>query len=285
MVTLGFGFKTYLAYKWRLVRDFVHSCSRDSLPFPFILEQRKQRDVRKTNETYIQLINQALPIEVQQEAEKERLSREKGALNRMEEFTTLLSSRTGTFSEHYEDVSQANGDGTYPTSPPASTSAANATPLSTSSHNSPPQSNHHHSSSFCTVSKRSSKLNSSTAHTTDAIPSLNSNSIVQTTVTRNPTKIPAMTTTNGHDDGSSSYKQQKSNPPPSTLASANPPQKKSQKSSNTQQQATSQTQSRRQPKKQEQREQTQEDSRDSSSSHVNGFSPSTSVESSDIEKK
>ncbi len=34
--------------------------------------------MRKANETYTQLINQALPIEVQQEVEKERLSREKG---------------------------------------------------------------------------------------------------------------------------------------------------------------------------------------------------------------
>jgi hypothetical protein len=42
------------------------------------IKQRKQREVRKANETYTQLINQALPIEVQQEVEKERLSREKG---------------------------------------------------------------------------------------------------------------------------------------------------------------------------------------------------------------
>jgi len=43
------------------------------------IKQRKQREVRKANETYTQLINQALPIEVQQEVEKERLSREKGS--------------------------------------------------------------------------------------------------------------------------------------------------------------------------------------------------------------
>lgn len=60
MVTLGFGFKTYLIYKWRL---------------------RKQRDIRKINENYIQLINQALPIEIQQEFEKEQRSntRDKGS--------------------------------------------------------------------------------------------------------------------------------------------------------------------------------------------------------------
>lgn len=44
----------------------------------FTFKQRKQRDVRKANEFYVQLINQALPIEVQQEVEKERLMREKG---------------------------------------------------------------------------------------------------------------------------------------------------------------------------------------------------------------
>ncbi|CAF1186209.1 unnamed protein product [Didymodactylos carnosus] len=65
MVTLGFGFKTYLAYKWRL---------------------RTQRDVRKTNESYAQLLYQALPTEVQQsqqEAEKEKLK--------------------GPFPEHYDE--------------------------------------------------------------------------------------------------------------------------------------------------------------------------------------
>jgi hypothetical protein len=77
MVTLGFGFKTYLAYKWRLVRIIFYFYK---ISFSFI-KQRKQRDVRKTNDTYTQLINQALPIEVQQEAEKERLSREKGSFN------------------------------------------------------------------------------------------------------------------------------------------------------------------------------------------------------------
>lgn len=50
----------------------------ESILMNFYFKQRKQRDVRKVNESYIQLINQALPIEVQQEAEKERLSREKG---------------------------------------------------------------------------------------------------------------------------------------------------------------------------------------------------------------
>ncbi len=51
---------------------------------------------------------------------------------------------------------------------------------------------------------------------------------------------------------------------------------------NTQQQTTANTQSRRQSKKQEQ---VQTVSRDSSSSHVNGFGATNSVDSSDIEKK
>lgn len=147
MVTLGFGFKTYLAYKWRL---------------------RKQRDVRKTNETYIQLINQALPIEVQQEVEKERLSREKGI-----------------FSENSEDTSQSNVDGTYPS--PNTVSNSSSTSIATNSQS--------HSSTICTVSKRSSKL----ANNSD-----NSNSLVQSNTTRNNKIQSTTTTTNGHDDNSSS---------------------------------------------------------------------------------
>jgi len=81
MVTLGFGFKTYLAYKWRLVSVNWLMFRFNFKVFFLLFKQRKQRDVRKINETYIQLINQALPIEVQQEAEKERLSREKGLQN------------------------------------------------------------------------------------------------------------------------------------------------------------------------------------------------------------
>jgi hypothetical protein len=75
-----------------------------------------------------------------------------------------------------------------------------------------------------------------------------------------------MPTTNGHDDGSLTYKQQK---------------KQSQKSSNTQQPTTN-TQSRRQSKKQEQ---VQTVSRDSSTSYVNGFGATPSIDGSDIEKK
>jgi hypothetical protein len=221
MVTLGFGFKTYLAYKWRL---------------------RKQRDVRKTNETYTQLVNQALPIEVQQEAEKERLSREKG-----------------TFAENYDDVSQSNTDGTSPSSPTivsnySSTSLSNNSTVNNSQ------------TSFCTVPKRSTKINNS-----DGLSSSNSNSFVQST--RNTKSQPMTTTTvNGHDDSLSSYKQQQQQQP----------KKQSQKSSNIQQPTTTtNTQSRRQSKKQEQ---VQTVSRDSSSSHVNGFGMTNSVDSSDIEK-
>ena len=55
-----------------------------------LFQQRKQRDVRKTNESYTQLVNQALPIEVQQEAEKERLSREKGSFSPRSRTNQLL---------------------------------------------------------------------------------------------------------------------------------------------------------------------------------------------------
>ncbi|CAF4271630.1 unnamed protein product, partial [Rotaria magnacalcarata] len=88
-------------------------------------------------------INQALPVEIQQEAEKERLSREKG-----------------TFSENYDDLSQSNSDGTYPPSPsPSSTIVTNFSSTSLSN-NSTVNNSQTQSSSFCTVSKRSSKVTS-----------------------------------------------------------------------------------------------------------------------------
>ncbi|CAF4271813.1 unnamed protein product, partial [Rotaria magnacalcarata] len=88
-------------------------------------------------------INQALPVEIQQEAEKERLSREKG-----------------TFSENYDDLSQSNSDGTYPPSPsPPSTIVTNFSSTSLSN-NSTVNNSQTQSSSFCTVSKRSSKVTS-----------------------------------------------------------------------------------------------------------------------------
>ncbi len=44
MVTLGFGFKSYLSYKLRL---------------------KKQKEIQKINEFYMQLIAKALPLELQ----------------------------------------------------------------------------------------------------------------------------------------------------------------------------------------------------------------------------
>lgn len=52
MVTLGFGFKSYVSYKMRL---------------------RKQKEVQKENEFYMQLLQQALPPEQQM---LQRLERE-----------------------------------------------------------------------------------------------------------------------------------------------------------------------------------------------------------------
>lgn len=43
MVTLGFGFKSYVAYKYRI---------------------KKQKHVQKLNDFYVQLITKALPIDV-----------------------------------------------------------------------------------------------------------------------------------------------------------------------------------------------------------------------------
>jgi len=214
MVTLGFGFKTYLAYKWRL---------------------RKQRDVRKVNESYTQLINQALPIEVQQEAEKERLIREKGQ-----------------FSETYDECSStSNVDGTNLSSPSSPSSSSNnsnstGTSLISSSTQLPNQS----TSLPCTVStKRPQKL----SHQDDAV---TSNSIVQTaTATGTGTTNGRQQQTklsNGNDDDSSNSK----NPKKSTVKSSNP-------------------QSRRQQKRTEAKEVIRAVSRDSSSSHQNGFTTNT----------
>ncbi|CAF0907583.1 unnamed protein product, partial [Adineta ricciae] len=192
----------------------------------------KQREVHKVNESYIQLINQALPIEVQQEAEKERLSREKG-----------------TFSESYDECTNpSTSDGNYPsTSSIPSTNTSNPLP-SVLINNSQTQSSNHSTSLPCTVSKRPQKL-----PTTDELTS--PSSLVQTTTTattntRN-TRISNGNNNNNDDDSSSTYKQQK---------------KSLVKPSNTQN-----TQNRRQQKKQETREQTRAASRDSSSSYKNGF--------------
>lgn len=162
MVTLGFGFKTYLAYKWRL---------------------RKQREVRKINESYIELINQALPMEIQQEAEKEKILREKGS-----------------FVESYEECS--NSDGLSPSTTNMTTTTTTNS-ISSSSSSSPPfslinsallNSQTQFNSLPCTASKRSQKLNNNPEDFST------SNSLVQTTAR---TKI-----SNGNDEDSSSYKQQ-----------------------------------------------------------------------------
>lgn len=55
MVTLGFGFKSYVSYKMRL---------------------RKQKEVQKENEFYMQLLQQALPIEQQMPQRQEREAEE-----------------------------------------------------------------------------------------------------------------------------------------------------------------------------------------------------------------
>jgi len=226
VVTLGFGFKTYLAYKWRL---------------------RKQREVRKTNDSYTQLINQALPIEVQQEVEKERLSREKG-----------------TMSDPCDDGSQSNVDGSCPSSSSFSSSSTPNVSNSNSTFVSPPSNLvNGHSTAFCTVPKRSSKISSNGPTITNSDGFSSSNAFVQTTNTRNPNKIQSMTT-NGHDESSSTFKQTKKSKTTTTM--------------------TTNSHLNRQTKKSEQREQTQETSRDSSTSCINGFAMTSTILDSDIEK-
>lgn len=55
VVTLGFGFKSYVSYKMRL---------------------RKQKEVQKENEFYMQLLQQALPPEQQMLQRQEREAEE-----------------------------------------------------------------------------------------------------------------------------------------------------------------------------------------------------------------
>ena len=57
MVTLGFGFKSYVSYKMRL---------------------RKQKEVQKENEFYMQLLQQALPPEQQMLQKQEKEAEEVG---------------------------------------------------------------------------------------------------------------------------------------------------------------------------------------------------------------
>lgn len=61
MVTLGFGFKSYVSYKMRL---------------------RKQKEVQKENEFYMQLLQQALPPE-QQLIQRQEREAEEGKDRRM----------------------------------------------------------------------------------------------------------------------------------------------------------------------------------------------------------
>lgn len=149
----------------------------------FSSKQRKQREVRKINESYVQLINQALPIEVQQEVEKERISREKGS-----------------FTESYDEYSNLDGNSPSSTSSPSNPLINSLSSSSSTILNSQTQLNNQSTSLPCTVSKRPQKLNNNTNDD-----SLTTNSLVQTTTTTRNTKI-----SNGNDDdNSSTYKQQK----------------------------------------------------------------------------
>lgn len=71
MVTLGFGFKSYVSYKMRV---------------------RKQKEVQKENEFYMQLLQQALPPEQQllQRQEREAEEGEKEAEEEKQEEGLLL---------------------------------------------------------------------------------------------------------------------------------------------------------------------------------------------------
>lgn len=73
-MTLGFGFKSYVSYKMRL---------------------RKQKEVQKENEFYMQLLQQALPLEQQMLQRQEREAEEgKQHMIRRVNLVTFLTSET-----------------------------------------------------------------------------------------------------------------------------------------------------------------------------------------------
>ncbi|KAJ0008826.1 hypothetical protein NQD34_016241 [Periophthalmus magnuspinnatus] len=74
VVTLGFGFKSYVSYKMRL---------------------RKQKEVQKENEFYMQLLQQALPPEQQMHQRQEREA-EEAAVKGLSEVDTAPVSQNGT---------------------------------------------------------------------------------------------------------------------------------------------------------------------------------------------
>ncbi|XP_041096609.1 macoilin-2 isoform X1 [Polyodon spathula] len=75
VVTLGFGFKSYVSYKMRL---------------------RKQKEVQKENEFYMQLLQQALPPEQQMLQRQEREAEEAAAAKGISEVdSTLISQQNG----------------------------------------------------------------------------------------------------------------------------------------------------------------------------------------------
>lgn len=79
MVTLGFGFKSYVSYKMRL---------------------RKQKEVQKENEFYMQLLQQALPPE-QQMLQRQEREAEEGMILTLLLTHTKLSSITTVVTEEF----------------------------------------------------------------------------------------------------------------------------------------------------------------------------------------
>lgn len=154
--------------------------------------------------------------------------------------------------EPYDECSNpSNVDGTpvSSSSSPPNSSQINSNPSSSSLFNSQTQSNHQPTSLSCTVSKRPQKITNQ------------DDSNIQNSLVQNSRQTAKMA--NGNDDElSASCKQQK---------------KQAVKSSN--------TQNRRQQKKPETKESVRAVSRDSSSSHQNGFTTSATSDLVEIDKK
>jgi hypothetical protein len=112
VVTLGFGFKSYIGYRIR---------------------QRKQREIAKENEFYMQLLQQALPQEVIEKSEE--------SVEANDTSNTNLSSSNNT---------------TNPSSSAASTNANNNVSLCKNTHN---HHNNHHNHNNNNNSQQQSKVN------------------------------------------------------------------------------------------------------------------------------
>lgn len=88
VVTLGFGFKSYIGYRMR---------------------QRKQRDVAKENEFYMQLLQQALPLDTTSSQVNETNSTAVVSTQNSVQISSSSSSNSGSSKTHHRQSHEKNG--------------------------------------------------------------------------------------------------------------------------------------------------------------------------------